>query len=622
LADWLVLRGARNLILTSRSGFKNGYQRMRVNLWRSYGARVVIVSGKDAADHKDCAEILKAAIELAPIDAIFNLAVVLKDGLWENQTSSQFVESFKPKAWSTKNLDDLSRKICPHLRHFVVFSSVSCGRGNAGQANYGMSNSVMERICEKRVADGFPALAIQWGAIGDVGLVADMQDNNEELIIGGTLQQKISSCLRELNHLLTQESPIVGSMVVADKKVGGLNSLNVVDTVLNIMNVKDLKAISHHTSLAELGMDSIMAVEIKQTLEREFDMFLTAQDIRSLNFAKLLEMNSQNMAQKKNNASNAGDEIITGMKLLIRLLGEEVMHMETCLKLQTKEETGRHEVFLIPGIEGCGSIFSNLVGNIKSPATCLQLDNTRTDYLSIENMANELLPHVLTGNKGRRDFVIAGYSFGSLVAIELARKLEARGLMGRLILIDGAPDLMKAIKDQQLAASSNEELESNVLVGIMDMVVPTLSGPLFIELQQCTSWQEKLDKFMARMPIESLAISAEHQRNVCTAIYKRLIALENYDVSNLPPLRSTILLLKPSMPTVRSVRYDYGLSRITREKVEVHTIEGNHVTILDNMKIAIAINGEPLEDAEAFKASIMEDGKILTPITEPRYNRS
>jgi fatty acid synthase len=36
--------------------------------------------------------------------------------------------------------------------------------------NYGMANSIMERICERRKRDGFAALAIQWGAIGDVRL--------------------------------------------------------------------------------------------------------------------------------------------------------------------------------------------------------------------------------------------------------------------------------------------------------------------------------------------------------------------------------------------------------------------------------------------------------------------
>lgn len=53
-------------------------------------------------------------------------------------------------------------------RNFVVFSSVSCGRGNAGQTNYGMANSVMERICERRKQDGYAALAIEWGAVGEV----------------------------------------------------------------------------------------------------------------------------------------------------------------------------------------------------------------------------------------------------------------------------------------------------------------------------------------------------------------------------------------------------------------------------------------------------------------------
>lgn len=50
----------------------------------------------------------------------------------------------------------------------MVFSSVSCGKGNAGQTNYGMANSVMERICETRKEEGLPALAIEWGAVGDV----------------------------------------------------------------------------------------------------------------------------------------------------------------------------------------------------------------------------------------------------------------------------------------------------------------------------------------------------------------------------------------------------------------------------------------------------------------------
>lgn len=52
----------------------------------------------------------------------------------------------------------MTRKKCPDLDYFVVFSSVSCGRGNAGQSNYGFANSTMERICEQRHHDGLPGM--------------------------------------------------------------------------------------------------------------------------------------------------------------------------------------------------------------------------------------------------------------------------------------------------------------------------------------------------------------------------------------------------------------------------------------------------------------------------------
>jgi acyl carrier protein len=56
--------------------------------------------------------------------------------------------------------------------------------------------------------------------------------------------------------------------------------------------IRDLKTVSLHSTLAELGMDSMMAVEIKQSLEQEFEVFLTAQEIRSLTFARLQELSA------------------------------------------------------------------------------------------------------------------------------------------------------------------------------------------------------------------------------------------------------------------------------------------------------------------------------------------
>lgn len=78
-----------------------------------------------------------------------------------------------------------------------------------------------------------------------------------------------------------------------------------------------------------------------------------------------------------------------------------------------------------------------------------------------------------------QDFVIVGYSMGSLIAIELMRKLEQLNLQGRLVLIDGAPEQIKAMANQFLPFTTFVELENNVLLSIMDIIQPTLSGKVY-----------------------------------------------------------------------------------------------------------------------------------------------
>ncbi|GLG92230.1 Fatty acid synthase, partial [Gryllus bimaculatus] len=194
LAHWMVQRGARHLVLVSRRGVTTGYQARRLQQWRAKGVRA-LVRTDDASTRRGAEALLRAAGSVAPVAAIFNLAVVLRDALLENQTAAAFAESFRCKATAAVQLDAASRRLCPRLRHFVLFSSVSCGRGNAGQTNYGLANAVMERVARARRAAGLPATAVQWGAVGDVGLVADMRDDDRVLEIGGTLQQRLTSCL-------------------------------------------------------------------------------------------------------------------------------------------------------------------------------------------------------------------------------------------------------------------------------------------------------------------------------------------------------------------------------------------------------------------------------------------
>lgn len=76
LADWLALRGCKNLVLTSRTGLSTGYQAMRIRIWRSYGVNVQI-STADVTTQQGVTDLLNQANSMAPVHGLFNLAVVI-----------------------------------------------------------------------------------------------------------------------------------------------------------------------------------------------------------------------------------------------------------------------------------------------------------------------------------------------------------------------------------------------------------------------------------------------------------------------------------------------------------------------------------------------------------------
>lgn len=223
-----------------------------IRLWESYGCKIY-VNKADIKTYEGCRTLINESAAYGQVGGIFNLAVQLQDNIFENQTSEKFVESFAPKVQATRFLDELSRKLCKQLQYFIVFSSASCGRGNPGQSNYGMANSVMERVIEKRVRDNVAGIskAIQWGAVGEVGLVAQMAGDKIDFEVAGTIQQRISACLNVLDNLLNSKESVVSSMVVAQKHA--TSKMNLIQSVLHIMGIRDIKSVSKNATLAELG---------------------------------------------------------------------------------------------------------------------------------------------------------------------------------------------------------------------------------------------------------------------------------------------------------------------------------------------------------------------------------
>ncbi|KAF5275320.1 hypothetical protein FQR65_LT16728 [Abscondita terminalis] len=599
LADWLVVRGARKLVLVSRTGTETGYTSYRLRYrkillrklmvktdfhssWRSQQVRVKI-STHDVTTPTGCAALLNEATQMGEVTAIFNLALVLMDDAFEDQNETKFLATLNPKATATRLLDALSRDLCPNLSHFVVFSSMISGIGNIGQTPYGMANSITERICENRKKDGYPALAIQWGAIGDVGAVSHLTNN-----IQGSVHQKVESCLAELDKFLTQNEPVVSCMVVADKGHLSDNVNDVLDVLKNILGITDLKTISEHTTLPQLGMDSMAAIEIKLTLERECQIYLKTSEVRNLTFAKV-----KDLIDKRNIKETVANTNVDIDFFYIVIGNEEDVNVPIrSLKSLVEDGAIAPTVYFLPGTEGVGTVLEPLAKNIDARVQCLQYVYNTLEDDSVKSLSECCFSHIPPDET----FKIVAYSYGCIVALELASMLEARGQRGTLILIDSSPEMMKNVIIQRLNADSVAVVESAILSTLMQILV----GNEEIYEHRKTifkldSSKERID-YVFNVVKENKRYSPQYLRQVLVKICTRMSSIMTYEPS-FPKLQSSVTLFKPSVSLIKDLENDYGLSKYCQSSIGVEVFEGDHITVLDNVEMARKINCILKEDS-------------------------
>ncbi|KAL7024413.1 hypothetical protein ACKWTF_013028 [Chironomus riparius] len=583
LADWLILRGCRKLVLSTSRGITKQYQAYRIKFFESYGV-TVRVNKADIRTRQGCDQLISDALDLGPVGGIFNLAVQLRDSILENQTVTTFDECMAPKADATKYLDEISRVKCPFLQYFVIFSSVSCGRGNAGQSNYGMANSVMERIMEERHNLRLPAKAIQWGAVGEVGIVADMQEDKIDIEIGGTLLQRISSCLEELDTLITVDSPIVASMVVAEKRYKGSGKSGVLEMLMNIMSIKDIKSLSLETKLSELGMDSLMTVEIVQTLERDFNIMVTPQQLRSMTLVQLKALESSGV-----NETSGKKQL--NIEFLIKNLGDESTSHLTILKLNDVAEDSGTKALVFPGIEGVGGqMFYDLGKQLKCPTYLIQCINI-WNISELNEMCCALIKDIEKLYANDSKFLFIGYSYGSILTLKLAKMLENLGKTGKVILIDGSPSSSKKIVNEILPESDNvDQVIQRVVMDIgLKYAFPNDTSDRKRAVLAAPSWAEKMKKF-EELYHDFDVYSKEYLFKITTLIKNRVTAGYHLSLDYVSVIESPIKLIKPTEATIINEDNDMGLKAYSNSEIEVTTLEGNHTTVLENQEIFNIIN--------------------------------
>ncbi|XP_043200491.1 fatty acid synthase-like [Amphibalanus amphitrite] len=614
LAEWLVSRGARHLVLSSRSGVRDGYQASRVSSWRNRGVSVQICCD-DVTTAEGAESLLKKAAAVGPIGGVFNLAMVLRDGLLDGQTVDTFRQVAAPKADGTVHMDRAARRL--GCQWFVVFSSVSCGRGNAGQTNYGYANSVMERVVEKRNADGLHGLAVQWGAIGDVGVVQDTMGGNDT-VVGGTLPQRLYSCLQVLDRVL-DTSGVVSSVVLADKKTSTAGRTSLVSTVANILGLRDASKLNPDASLADLGLDSLMGVEVKQTLEREFGLTLESTAVRQLTFAKLAEIEQGGAADGAAQTPATQTEGKTeGQKTAaVNDAAAETSQLQNALFVFERQADGRYSatslrptellvplnatatakgvagaeklLFVVHPIEGSVTPLKEAVSQISAGTAVFGLQCTsEAPCDDITNLAAHYLK-VITAQVGSgRRFALAGYSFGSAVVFEMSLQMQKQKVPPptAVILLDGSPSYVSQITSSYLRKYGRSSAPNTQGAGEADalcMVAVSLINTDFIQLRReliaLPSTEQKVKHTVTRLAESGLFIEPEQLQPTVQGMLARIMAGHTYRPS--VPLESSVTLIKARHnDRAASLGEDYQLSQFCSGDVTVHDVTGDHVTFL------------------------------------------
>jgi phthiocerol/phenolphthiocerol synthesis type-I polyketide synthase C len=304
-ARWLVARGAGSIALMGRRGPATPGCEARVRELEAAGAAVRVYRG-DVADRGSLTAVLEA-IRAAqpPLRGIVHAASAIDDGLASEIESARLQVVLRPKLGGAVALDTLTRDDPIDL--FLLFSSATTLVGAPAQGAYVAANIALEALARRRRAEGLPALAVAWGPIEDAGYLAERPETRDALArrlgakptsaaealaglpamiasglpvvaVGDTNWTEARRFLPILAGSLFSELRVSGSVSPADESLAEQlasldpdEALSLLKTVVaeEAATILRLPAsgIDPLRPLSEMGMDSLMAVELRLALE-------------------------------------------------------------------------------------------------------------------------------------------------------------------------------------------------------------------------------------------------------------------------------------------------------------------------------------------------------------------
>ena len=300
-ACWLAQQGARQLVLLGRRQPGVDIQN-RIMALENGGTQITCIN-IDIAKQDELEQLWTTTLaQLPPLAGVIHAAGIIDDGVIVHQSAERFHQVAQAKVQGSWNLHQLTLDL--ELDFFIMYSSAAAVLGSPGQANYATANAFMDGLAAYRQAIGLSALSINWGPWAKVGMAASLESKNEteHFISAIEPQQGLNILARLIGQNQSQiavlpinwanwpeslSKPLFAHVLQRrthqqTTHPHKINLINIpiqqrLDTLFISLQLKiahslrlPIEQLNRYEALPDFGLDSLMAVEIKNYIETTY----------------------------------------------------------------------------------------------------------------------------------------------------------------------------------------------------------------------------------------------------------------------------------------------------------------------------------------------------------------
>ncbi len=616
-AQWLIEQGAKHLVLASRQGISSPDIKAQVQQLEQKGAEVLVIKA-DVSQQEDVAHLLTACPQ--PLRGIIHAAGVLDDGVLQQQSWERFEKVMAAKVAGSWNLHHLTQDL--PLDFFVCFSSAASITGLLGQGNYIAANSFLDALAHYRESLGLSTLAINWGAWSEVGMAAKLsQDQQMRLVAQGIDFIDGSKGFQVLGALMAQDvtqvavlpmsnwtkwldslpkvppfyeyfMPDISGELESKKSFKlqldkipqsarrGVLTSHVRLVVGKILGLKKPEKIELGQRLFDLGLDSLMAIELRSYLQTSLGCSLRSTLLFDY---PTLETLVDYLAR----------EVLGLEKSTSSLSNPDKSYYSTLVTIQSQGT--KPPFFCLPGI--LGNVFEleplgRYLGN-DQPFYGLRSLGLDEDIEPYKNMADIAAHHIkaMQEIQPTGPYFLGGHSFGGKVAFEIATQLQNQGEKVSLLAI---MDIQVSVVEQEKDALHWHD--NKHIIGLAKMFERSFAQTLDLPSNlDAFSVDEQINHLLLALKKVDLVFGETELKRLFRVYKANLQAMIQYVPQTV--YKNQIILLRASevhpeddfLPDAVMTEQDptWGWSQLSSQPLDLKIVPGNHFTMMMDSNVEI-----------------------------------